>query len=136
MRLVRILKPSIFLYECFRFFILILIFLLVRSNPFYAPWASPFVIYLAPAALFPLMALFLWLNTDRYRAYLPLLAAGKVFGLFILLGWSIVSRQGTMIHYIGGIYRFLDLMLCGDLIALAAVLVIIRKLRKIDREEK
>ena len=41
-----------------------------------------------------------------------------------------------MIHYIGGIYRFLDLMLCGDLIALAAVLVIIRKLRKIDREEK
>jgi len=128
----RILKPFVFVYECIKVLALTLVFILLNSNTFIAPWLSPMVIYIAPMALFPIMALFIWLNTARYRAYLPLLAAGKAVGLFIILGWSIISRQGTMMYMAQGAFNFLDMMVCGDLLTLAAVFVIIREYRKID----
>jgi hypothetical protein len=81
--------------------------------------------YTASNALFPLMALFIWLNSERYRAYLPLFAAGKCIGISTLLGWSIVSGQFTMIGRFMGAAVFAEVMiLCGDLLAIAAVFLI------------
>jgi len=105
------------------------------NNPWISPWVSTMMIFTAPAVLFPLMALFIWLDIEKYRTYLPLFTAGKFVGLFILTGWSIISQQVTIIWNSNGIADFIRLILCGDLFALAAVLIIIRNIRKHDMEE-
>ena len=97
------------------------------------PAAFSWLVYAAPNALFPLMTLFLWLDTSRYGAYLPLLLAGKCIGVFSLLGWSIVFRRMIMIEeLLNGAIIWLapqiieGILLCGDFLAIAAVLIIIK----------
>lgn len=79
------------------------------------------MIYAVPAVLFPLMALFIWLDTSRYEVYLPLFTAGKCLGIFVLLGWSIVSKQVTIME---------SFILSGDLFALAVILLIMKDVQK------
>jgi hypothetical protein len=95
------------------------------------------IILAAPGALFPLMALFVWLDTNRYKEYLPLFSAGKCIGIFLLLGWLIVFRQVTMIGKIfdSAIYAEL-ILLFGDLFSLGAVLLINKDVKKPEMEEK
>jgi hypothetical protein len=82
--------------------------------------------------MFPLMALFLWVDFSRYKPYMPLYIAGKCIGIFSILGWSIVSRRFTMFQELAGFYLIIDLLfLCGDLLALAAALLIFRNMQKI-----
>jgi len=93
------------------------------------------MIFAAPAVLFPLMALFIWLDTGRYKTYLPLFAAGKCIGIFILLGWSIISQQVTMISSFSSAAIIAGnfvanaglILLSGDFFALAAVILIIAR---------
>ena len=127
MVIVRLIKPGLFIYECLR--ILVLCYVLVmRSNE---AGVSAQLAYTAPGVLFPLMALFIWLNPVRYRTYLPLFAAGKCIGISAILGWSIVSGQVTMIGRVFGTAVFAELVfICGDLLALAAVLLIYNDNRK------
>jgi len=95
------------------------------------------IILAAPAALFPLMALFIWLDTARYKEYLPLFSAGKCIGFFLLLGWFIISQQVTMIGKILGISIYAEpLLLCGDLLSLGAVLLINKNVKNPEMEEK
>jgi len=95
------------------------------------------IVLAAPGALFPLMALFVWLDTNRYKEYLPLFSAGKCIGIFLLLGWFIVSRQVTIIGKFLGVSIYAELMLlCCDLLSLGAVLLIIKEVKKPDMEEK
>ena len=83
------------------------------------------LVYTAPGALFPLMALFIWLNSQRYRAYLPLFAAGKCIWISTLLGWSIISGQVTMIGRFLGAAVFAEIVLiCGDLLSIIIVLLV------------
>jgi len=89
------------------------------------PGGFPRFIYTAPAVLFPLMALFIWLDASRYRAYLHLFAAGKCIGLFLLLGWSVIARF-TMTMEAYGIALTEWIILGGDFLALAAILFIIK----------
>ena len=89
------------------------------------------LVYTAPSALFPLMALFIWLNSQRYRAYLPLFAAGKCIVISTLLGWSIVSGQVTMVGKFLGAAIFAEaVILSGDLLTIAAVLLVHKDNRK------
>jgi len=116
MKITKLLKGGLFVYECFR--IIILAFVL----SFQGSWGfSIKIIFSAPGALFPLMALFIWLDANRYSAYIPLFAAGKCIGVFILLGWSIITRQVTMIE---------SFVLSGDFFALAAVIMINKDFQK------
>ena len=89
------------------------------------PAGFPRLIYTAPAVLFPLMALFIWLDTSRYRVYLPLFAAGKCIGFFLLLCWSIIAGFTVSIEA-SGIFIAELILLIGDLLALTAVLFIIK----------
>jgi len=85
------------------------------------------IVLASPGALFPLMALFIWLDTNRYRAYLPLFTAGKCISIFLMLGWLIVSRQVTMIGSLLEIAIYAETaLLSGDLLALTAVLLILK----------
>jgi hypothetical protein len=128
MGIIRILKPCLFAYECVR--IIILAFTLVLLLP--ETGAIPWLAFASAGALFPLMALFLWLDISRYKAFLPLYIAGKCIGIVSLLGWSVVSGHFTIIDGFAGVYIIAELVfLVGDLFALAAVLLIFNFMQKL-----
>jgi membrane-bound metal-dependent hydrolase YbcI (DUF457 family) len=127
MKLIQLVKPGLFLYECLRIPLLAAV-LILRSerNDILIS-----LVYAAPSALFPLMALFIWLDSERYRAYLPLFAAGKCIGISTILGWSIVSAQVTMIGVFMTVVVFAEfVILCGDLLAMAAVYLVYKNNKK------
>jgi hypothetical protein len=90
----------------------------------------------APGALFPLMALFWWLDSSRYGVYSMLYAAGKSICLFSAALWCVFSRGdiidamlpgGRMLFMIPGILLF---MLPGDMLSVAAAFIVINKSAK------
>jgi hypothetical protein len=97
--------------------------------------AIPWLAFASPGALFPLMALFLWIDFRRYQAYIPLYIAGKCIGILTLLVFSITSRGFTMIKEFYGSSVFAELIfLSGDLLALAGILLIFMNRHKfLDR---
>jgi hypothetical protein len=121
MGIIRVLKPALFVYEAVRIIILALTLMFFLPGDSAIPWLA----FASPGALFPLMALFLWLDISRYSAYLPLYIAGKCIGILSLLGFSIVSRGFTIINEIYGVTVFIEfIFLSGDLLALAGILFI------------
>lgn len=127
MGIIRILKPGLFLYECVRTILLAftLVFLLrAMENPNIILWAA----LAAPTALFPLMALFIWLDIDRYNSFLPLYMAGKCIGIFAFLGWSIIYGRFTIITT-GLIFE------SGNLFALGTALFITMLFKKSKTED-
>ena len=83
------------------------------------------MLFAASNVLFPLMTLFLWLDFSRYEAYVPLYLVGKSVSVFSLLGWSAISLiNGTTIWMESRIIE--GFFLCGDLLAVAAILIIFK----------
>jgi hypothetical protein len=127
MLLIRILKPALFVYECIR--IVALTFILIYL--FYGTSSVTWFAFTAPGALFPIMALFLWIDTANFKAYIPLYIAGKCIGLFSLALWSVMSKQNMII---GWNYLFYippeTAILFGDLLALAAIFIIFMNFQK------
>jgi len=102
----------------------------------YAPGLFVKILLAAPGALFPLMALFIWLDANRYKEYIPLFSAGKCIGIFLLLGWFIIFRQVTMIGSLFGLAVYAEgILLFGDLLSLGAVLLIGRDIKNPEMEE-
>ena len=132
MRLISFLKPGLLIFECVRVLFIVLILVLQGNDP----GLLTRIVLAAPSALFPLMALFICLDFDRYKEYLPLYMAGKSIGIFLQVGWSIISRQVTMIGGQSIPDILAQLILSGDLFAIAAVLIIIKSIQKPDMEEK
>jgi len=132
MGLTRFIKIGLFVYECIRILLLTIILiikgtedgLLIRT------------LFAAPSALFPLMAIFILLDTNRYKVYLPLFLAGKSIGIFLEALWSIMSIQVTISEGIDYSVILAQMILSGDLFSLAAVIMIIKYIRKPDMEEK
>jgi hypothetical protein len=121
MGIIRVLRPALFIYETVRIIILAvtLMFVLPGNN------AIPWLAFASPGALFPLMALFLWIDIRRYKPYIPLYIAGKCIGILSLLVFSITSGRFTMINKFYGASVFAELIfLSGDLLALAGILFI------------
>ena len=52
--------------------------------------------FATPQSLFLMMALFAWFDSDRYDAYRPLFAVGKLISAVTLGVWSIGSVQGLV----------------------------------------
>jgi hypothetical protein len=131
MGIIRVLKPALFIYEAVRIIILALTLMFFLPGDSAIPWLA----LASPGALFPLMALFLWLDISRYSAYLPLYIAGKCIGILSLLGFSIVSRGFTIINEFYGATVFAELIfLSGDLLALAGILFIFMNRHKFLEE--
>ena len=121
MGIIRVLKPALFVYEAVRIIILALTLMFFLPGDSAIPWLA----FASPGALFPLMALFLWLDIFRYKAYLPLYIAGKCIGIFLLLGFSIVSGGFTIINEFRGANVYAEfIFLSGDLLAFAGILFI------------
>jgi hypothetical protein len=122
MGIIRILKPGLFIYECLRILFLV-VYTLIHGGE---QAGIPKMVFAVPGALFPLMALFLWLDISRYRVYLPLFTAGKCIGILSLLVWLIMTRRFAAIFTSPGIAAAELTLLSGDLFALAAVIFIIK----------
>ena len=95
----RPLSAVLFFYECFRVLLLAIIW---SVAPLEAGFPSgsyangiylPYFVYLSANALFPMMALFVWLKPDEYRNYLTLYMAGKVIGVVTFYVWEIFSSR-------------------------------------------
>ena len=84
--------------------------------------------FTSPGVLFPLMALFLWFDIYRYKAFIPLFIAGKCIGIFSLLGWAVFFKNLTIVKGFFGVIPEL-VFLSGDLFALAAILCIYKSIR-------
>jgi hypothetical protein len=101
----RPLRGGIFVYDVLR-----LIVMLETAVLFALPVNSsegavfPLLAYMAPNALFPMMALLFWLKPDEYGSYIFLYIAGKIVGIMANLGWLVFSLENTT----------LDMMIHGD----------------------
>jgi len=109
-------KPALLIYEIIRVLFLALVLVLEANSN------TSFIMTLltVQSILYPIMALFLCLNTVRFREYLPLFIAGKSIGIITMMCWSLLSRQNSMI---GNIFNEASLIIF-DLFALAAILII------------
>ena len=99
MDVLRPLRAGLFFYEVFRLLVLVIFLVLTPMEPSFPMGNSavsfhfPHVIYLSSNALFPLMALFVWLRPDEYRNYLPLYMAGKIIGGVSFYIWEFFSAR-------------------------------------------
>ncbi|MCL2273262.1 MAG: hypothetical protein FWC19_10720 [Treponema sp.] len=116
MKISTLLKPALLIYELFRVLILALILILQSNNN--ANFLM--MLFATQGILYPLMAVFLCLNSIRFKEYLPLFIAGKSIGIFTLLCWSLLSQQNPVI---GNSINEMALV-SFDLLALAAILII------------
>jgi hypothetical protein len=88
------LKFVTFLYEAFRFFALVLLSLPeIRANAEGGVFAFS-LFCAAPLALFPLMAFFLWFDSQKYKVFAYLYAAGKITGVCSAVTGIFLLRGG------------------------------------------
>jgi uncharacterized membrane protein len=122
MRKARFFKLILLIFECINFVFAagIMVFRSIGQLGY------PQITFLASTALFPLMALFLWLDGDRYKVYMPLFAAGKCIGVFSILCWSVFSRQVKTIEVLIGIANVESYIFYGYLFSIVVILLIIK----------
>jgi hypothetical protein len=130
MRINRFFKFLLFIYECINFLILAAIIVFHNINQA----ALPQISFTASTALFPLMSLFIWLDSSRYRVYMPLFTAGKCIGIFSILGWSIIAGQVTIKAVLSGAAEIELFMFISYLFSLVVILLIIRDEKKLEVE--
>ena len=89
------LRAALFFYEVIRFSLLAVFLYITPEGDLFGTF-FPYIVYLSANALFPLMALFVWLRPEEYRNYLTLYMAGKIIGMVSFLVWEIFgSRKFT-----------------------------------------
>jgi len=119
MKVVSIVKGGLFTYESVR--VIFLMFCLAYVVP--VTNTVSWLAFAVPAALFPLMAIFICIDINRYSAYIPLYITGKCIGIFSLILFSVIIGRSAEIDKESGITLFIGLLfLAGDLLALAGIL--------------
>ncbi|MDR2768697.1 MAG: hypothetical protein LBB82_10280 [Treponema sp.] len=85
----------LFVYDCFRLFVLLtaLFYLFNPGQAGIGGVTSPFLMYTAPNALFPLMSLFLLIRFEASKLYIPLYITGKLVALVCAAAWLIVNLR-------------------------------------------
>ena len=84
----RLVSAAIFVYDCSRFlFLLAALEIFLKPGPDFRAVTFPLLMYVSPNALFPIMAFFLFIRFDSFRAYIPLYVTGKVFSLLCVSMW-------------------------------------------------
>ena len=106
----------------------------------------PYIAYLTPNALFPLMALFFFISLAEYRIFLPLYLAGKTIMLITFYVWSAVYLRPAMNEplmglspekYANGIVLLLGSFVLGfgDTLSILGSWFLIRKTRHIRPDD-
>ena len=87
------LAAVLFFYEVFRVLILVI---LLFITPQEGAFGGVLPVYISANALFPIMALFVWLKPEEYRGYITLYIAGKVIVLVSFFAWQFFSPREFM----------------------------------------
>jgi hypothetical protein len=90
------LRAGLFFYEVFRALFLAGLFVFFSPVEGANGGVFPSLVYMTPNALFPLMALFLWVRLGEFEAYLPLYLAGKVITVIAYYAWSLFSFRPVL----------------------------------------
>ena len=91
----RPLRSGLFLYECLRLLVLVFFLLLApQEGALGGALSGSFTVYMSSNALFPLMALFIWLKPDEYKNYITLYMAGKFVFLISFYSWEFFTLSG------------------------------------------
>ena len=131
MRLASFLKPGLLIYEVLKAVIFATVMVLQAQNA----QIFTLVVFAVQGTLFPLMALFLCVNTLRYREYLPLYMAGKIVAVFTIMSWSLFTQKASTL----GDFISSTTLLCFELSALFAIMTIrndVEQIIKISELEK
>jgi hypothetical protein len=56
----------------------------------------PFLVYMVPNALFPLMTYFFWIRLSLYRPFVSLYLTGKIVAVVASIGWFALSFHGIL----------------------------------------
>jgi hypothetical protein len=90
MNIYKPLRVALLVYEVFRLLILLGVFVVfpTLSQPFDT---FPYLLYIVPNALFPLVVFFLLFDLFYYIPYIPLYMAGKSIAIVSIVGWSMVT---------------------------------------------
>ena len=131
-------RAGLFILECARFSFLTGILVSILSPASDAESGRmalfPWMVYGVPNALFLLMALFLWVNPLRYKAYNGLYISGKVLSIFAVLGWFFATRRfSSFFENMGGLSRnifFTLVLLCIDIFSILAAVYFLVKDKK------
>jgi hypothetical protein len=86
------LRLGLLIYDFFR--LLFMLDLLISALPLgTSPEAAyfPYLVYVVPNALFPLMGFFLLIRPREYKAYSSLYLAGKIIVIVSIFGWIVFS---------------------------------------------
>ena len=84
----------VFIYDCSRFlFLLVLLAFFLKTGPDLRINNLPFIMYVSPNALFPLMSLFLLIRFTASRAYIPLYMVGKSLCLICAIIWLLFTLK-------------------------------------------
>ena len=102
----RALRPILFFYEILRLLLLLVSLFIVSLENQENMAFFPYLVYLSANAMFPLMALFMWLKPGEYRNYLSLYMAGKVIGVVSFYVWEFFSARGRASVYGAGFLEF------------------------------
>ncbi|MDR0452391.1 MAG: hypothetical protein LBH15_05060 [Treponema sp.] len=95
----RFLRGGIFVYDLLRLIVMlevVVLFALPADGSGGA--AFPLLAYMAPNALFPMMAFFFWLRPEEHRPYIFLYLSGKIVGIMANLGWLAFSFWNTALN--------------------------------------
>jgi formate hydrogenlyase subunit 3/multisubunit Na+/H+ antiporter MnhD subunit len=76
-------------------------------------------------ALFPLMAFFIYLDSTRFKVYIPLFTAGKFIGIFSILGFPIIAGQDSKFLGRAEDSNFVSFLLVSYLFSILVVFLII-----------
>jgi hypothetical protein len=95
----RLLRGGIFVYELLRLIVMLEVVVLFALPLDGSEGAvSPLLAYMAPNALFPVMALFFWLRPREHRPYIFLYISGKIVGIMANLGWLAFSYGNNALN--------------------------------------
>jgi hypothetical protein len=94
MNVYRLIRAFFFFYELLRLLILAVLFVVFSPLEGAAKGEFfPYLVYVSPNALFPLMTLFMWLRPGEYRNYLHLYMAGKLIAVAAFCGWGFFAPK-------------------------------------------
>ena len=123
----------LFIYECFRLFLLLILVFATISETFIDNAFFPYAVFISPNTMFLLMALFLWLRPEVYSKYLSLYMAGKAISVILFLVWEFGSTRNFALseNIIISLYLFIGVVLINlaDILSIWGAWVIKARIR-------
>jgi len=126
----RFFKLILLIIECITFFIAVIV---IQRSINQAGLSE--ITLMVSAVLFPLMALFIWLDSTRYRVYIPLFTAGKFIGVFSILGFPVITGQNSNSGFFSRDVNLLSLLLVSYLFSILVVILLFIMERKSEGEK-